>query len=141
MPEGGKTFAEIIDDKDNALKAGIVPSVHDIHAISSGNTHVIYTRYVHVGEGKIVNPGPHVTGDNVALHLAGARVIRMNRGKATYIFEVSVQVKDASGKPLWTGPMWVEWNANSRTGQIYLNSKPGTGEPKQGQPGWEELPE
>ena len=51
LPGGlnGKHFSEILANAEVAGKAGITPSAKDIHAISDGGDHVIYTRYVHRG--------------------------------------------------------------------------------------------
>jgi len=67
----GMDYQKILADPDVANKAGIVPSTRDIHAISDGGAHVIYTRYVHLGGGKVTNPS--VQGPRISIHLSDLR--------------------------------------------------------------------
>jgi len=109
VPAGGKTFTEILTDLPSAAKAGITPSVRDIHAISDGGEHVIYTRFVHRGDGKIGNPGSAETAARVNLHLAGARVVRFNQRTQEYWYRVDLHVKDSTNRSLWRGELYAYW--------------------------------
>ena len=116
VPTAGKTFAEIIEDFPIASKTGIVPSSLDVHAISDGGAHVIYTRFVHQGGGKIGNPTAGDTAARVNLHLSGARVERFNSRTQEYWYKVELHVKDSSGRSLWRGDLY----AHSMPSQKYL---------------------
>ena len=119
----GKTYGEIIADPEAAKDAGIVPSIADIHAISEGNDHVLYTRYVHEGNGRIGNP----TGTAeplVSIHLSDTKVVRWNERTKDYWYQVSVEVKDAQGNTLWSGTMWGEWHAQIQNGTVHLRTPP-----------------
>lgn len=111
VPSGGRTYAEILglDDLTAAKKAGITPSARDIHAISDGGEHVIYTRFVHRGDGKIDNPTVDDTAARVNLHLGGAQVARFNQRTQEYWYRVTLHVKDSTGKLLWRGDAYAYW--------------------------------
>jgi hypothetical protein len=131
----GKTYGEIIADPEAAKDAGIVPSIADIHAISEGNDHVLYTRYVHEGNGRIGNP----TGTAeplVSIHLSDTKVVRWNERTKDYWYQVSVEVKDAQGNTLWSGTMWGEWHAQIQNGTVHLRTPPALQRPLPA--GWKE---
>jgi hypothetical protein len=112
VSSGGKTYAEILGDFTAAKRSGITPSALDVHAISDGGNHVIYTRYVHRGGGKIDNPKPGDTAAQVALHLSSAEVLRFNKRTREYWYRVKVNVKDANGKSLWDGELYAYWTSS-----------------------------
>ena len=118
----GKTFVELMDGADgsrNLLKSGLSPSIADIHAISDGGAHVIYTRYVHRGNGKIANPVAGELASPVEIHLAGAKVARYNPRLLRYYYQVSVELRDASGQRLWSGEMYGHWYARAQMGNVH----------------------
>ena len=115
----GRTYAEIIDDWKAAGNAGITPSAPDIHAITDGAAHVIHTRYVHLGGGKIANPTAGGSGSQVALHLSGTRVVRWRPRQREFVYEVDVRVVDAKGDTLWEGKMHATWAASLKEGAMY----------------------
>jgi hypothetical protein len=112
VPKGGRTYVEILEDFTAAKKAGITPSARDIHAISDGGEHVIYTRFVHHGGGKIGNPVIGDTAARVNLHLGGAQVARFNQRTQEYWYKVHLHVKDSTGKSLWSGDVYAYWTPN-----------------------------
>ncbi len=127
VPPGGMTFGEMMGDLasfSTAKKAGITPSVFDIHVISDGGDHVIYTRYVHRGDGKIDNPKPGDVAARVNLHLSGTRVVRFNKRTQEYWYKVDVHVKDSSGKSLWQGDLYAYWKPESEMLLQVTNKRP-----------------
>jgi hypothetical protein len=111
VPSGGKSYAEIMDDFTTTSKSGLTPSALDIHAISDGGSHVIYTRYVHRGGGRIDNPKTADTASRVALHLSNTQVLRFNKRTQEYWYRVKVNVRDSTGSPLWEGDLYVYWTS------------------------------
>jgi hypothetical protein len=136
VPKGGKTFAEILEDFTAAKEAGITPSARDIHAISDGGAHVIYTRFVHRGDGKIGNPSPGDAAARVSLHLAGARVVRFNKRTQEYWYKVDLHVKDSNGRSLWRGDLYAYWTPGDHELLSVTNKRPSIlDRPPQG--GWQ----
>jgi hypothetical protein len=109
VPKGGRTYAELLENFTGAKNAGITPSARDIHAISDGGEHVIYTRFVHRGGGMIDNPTFGDTATRVNLHLRGAHVARFNQRTQEYWYTVHLHVKDSTGKSLWSGELYAYW--------------------------------
>jgi hypothetical protein len=138
LPGGaaGLPYSRIVEDLAVARAAAIIPSVNDIHVISDGGTHVLYTRYVHVGDGQIANPGDGAGANRVALHLRDTKVVRWNERTKEYWYEVSVVVKDASGAELWSGKMYAVWYAIPRMGDVFVTRPERFGAPLQ--TGWQE---
>lgn len=117
--ENGRDYADILADMEAATDAGIIPSIADIHAISGGSSHVIYTRYVTKGNGKIGNPTPGTSEPRVSLHLDDTKVLRWNERSLEYWYEVSMTVKDSS----WSGRLYGRWGATTQMGTVFA-SKP-----------------
>ena len=113
VPKGGRTYAEILEDLPAAKKAGITPSARDVHAISDGGEHVIYTRFIHHGNSRVGNPSPGDTAARVNLHLGGAQVVRFNQRTQEYWYRVSLHVKDSTGKSLWRGDVYAYWKPHA----------------------------
>lgn len=115
----GTEFTALVEDlpKSSAMSAaGLLPSGADIQAISDGSSHVIYTRFVHRGEGRIANPSIDDAAPRVALHLENTRVLRWHRKSLEYIFESTMTVKDSAGQIIWHGPLYTRWRAQSQAG-------------------------
>jgi hypothetical protein len=105
VPPEGASFDDLLAHP--AIKqTGIVPSAPDIHAISDGAAHVIYTRFVHRGGRRIANPRRAEVGNRIAIHMAGAHVIRFSRRTNEYWYQVGVQLRDATNELLWRGEMY-----------------------------------
>ena len=138
VPErsSGLTYDEIIGDPNIALESGIIPSAPDVHAISEGTSHVIYTRYVHRGGGKIDNPVDGDTGVRIALYLSDTKVVQWNQRTKEYWYVVDVAVKDSAGNPLWRGKMYARWSAQAKSGSIHVHKPAQLHRPPQ--PGWQE---
>ena len=136
-PYEGKRFEDLIADPSNTRAAGLAPSIHDVHAISDGASHIIYTRFVHRGGFRIANPVPGDTAPRVALHLAGTKVVRFNRSQKSYWYQVSVQVKDAKGTVLWSGEMYGRWDASFPGGPMHFKRPPDLDPDRRLPPGWE----
>jgi hypothetical protein len=122
--ENGRDYADILADLDAAKDAGIVPSIADVHAISDGGNHVIYTRYVNRGNGKIANPTAGTTDPRVSLHLADTKVLRWNERTREYWYEVSMIVKDSTGQLLWSGKIFGQWYAVAEMGTVHATKPP-----------------
>lgn len=122
VPTGqpGLTFHDLTANWKRAMDTGITPSARDIHAITDGSRHVIYTRYVHRGAGKIDNPGDVDTAPRIELHLSDAKVLRWRKRSKEFYYSVDVTVCDTAGKKLWAGPMYVNWFAHSKQGDIFV---------------------
>jgi len=133
----GLRYEEILRDRALAIESGITPSITDIHSISDGVDHVIYTRYVHRGEGKIANPGIGEAAPRVAVHLTGTKVVRWNERLKRYWYEVNVAIRDATGNELWTGKMYGDWWASTRSGTVHFE-KPGLLNSPAREAGWRE---
>ncbi len=116
----GRPFAEVLDDLENARNSGIVPSAADINAISDGTPHVLYTRYVHGGDGKVANPLPNDARPRVQVHMHDAKVVRWNPRRRSYYYEVRVVVRDASGHEIWSGKMYAAWHAQLPGGDTFV---------------------
>jgi len=118
LPAGlnGKPFSEILADSELAGKAGITPSAKDIHTISDGGDHVIYTRYVHHGDGVITNPSGE--GSRVNIHLSDTKVKLKNVNQGRYWYETTMTVRDSKGTPIWEGKVYTEWNAYGSNGRV-----------------------
>ena len=123
IPEDSKGLAydEILKNADNASKSGMTPSLFDIHAISDGSPHVIYTRYIHLGEGKITNPARGRSGRRVELHLSGAQVVRSHPRSREFWYKVDVTVQDSAGKALGTRTMYAKWVAQTKSGFVVFD--------------------
>lgn len=132
----GLTYDEILSNRTNARKSGITPSLLDIHAISGGTSHVIYTRYVHLGKGRIGNPTTGATHPRVALHLTGAKVIRSNPRTNEFWYKVDVAVRDSSGKLLETRTMYGKWISQFKRGDVQFHKPPELQRPAPG--GWKD---
>jgi hypothetical protein len=122
--ENGRDYGDILADLDAAKDAAIVPSIADIHAISDGGDHVIYTRYVNKGHGKIANPTPGTAEPRVSLHLADTKVLRWNERTREYWYEVSMIVKDSTGQTLWSGKIFGQWYAFAEMGTVHATKPP-----------------
>lgn len=120
----GAPLAEVLADIENARNSGIVPSAADINAVSDGTAHVLYTRYVSVGDGKVANPLPGDARPRVQLHLQDAKVVRWHPRRKSYYYEVQVIARDATGKELWSGKMYAAWHAPMRAGDVYVKRPP-----------------
>lgn len=112
----GMAYKDVLSEPEVARKAGIVPSTADIHAISDGGDHVIYTRFVHVGGGKVANAGTR--GASVSIHLSDTKVVLQNRRTSQYYYETQMQVKDSTGAVLWSGPIYTDWHALAPGGTV-----------------------
>ena len=133
----GMSFADIIADPQVAREAGIVPSVNDIHGISDGTDHTIYTRYVHVGDGKIANPKDGANGARVSIHLSDTRVALQRPESKHFYYETQMQVKDAAGNVLWSGTIYTEWFALAPGGTVRFKRPPVLDRPEQA--GWQRV--
>ncbi len=120
VDEDGRSLSELFDDLDNARGSGILPSAADINAISDGPPHVLYTRYVHVGDGKVANPLPGDTRPRVQMHMTDAKVVRWDPRRQSYYYEVRVTARDAAGKQLWSGKMYAAWHKPLRGGDTFV---------------------
>lgn len=119
-PDGeGLTFAEILTDPTNARDSGIIPSASDISTISDGTSHVLYTRFAHAGDGKLVNPLPGDPRPRVQVHLENSKVVRWHERRKQYWYEVQAVVKDANGKELWSGKLYAQWSAPGKIGDTF----------------------
>jgi hypothetical protein len=118
LPAGlnGTHFSEILADSDVAGKAGITPSAKDIHAISDGGDHVIYTRYMHHGDGVITNPSGE--GTRVVIHLSDTKAKLKNVNQGRYWYETTMTVRDSKGTPIWEGKVYTEWFAYGSNGRV-----------------------
>jgi hypothetical protein len=105
----------------------LTPSPADSHSISHGGAHVIYTRYVHRGGGKIANPIAGETAERVAMHMAGNKVVRFNSRTKEYWYQVSLQIKDGLGNTLWSGEVYSKWSAVMKTGSLSFTKPPELG--------------
>jgi hypothetical protein len=115
----GLSYGEVLQDIEMARHSGIIPSASDINAISDGTAHVLYTRYVHAGDGKVTNPVPGDRRPRVRVHLSDAKVLTWNPRTRTYWYEVTAVAKDAAGKPLWSGRLYAQWSAPARVGDTF----------------------
>lgn len=135
--DGGMTFDEIVMDLENARQSGILPSAADINAISDGTAHVLYTRFVHNGDGKIENPRLDDARPRVQVQLTNARVIRWNERTRSYWYEVRASLRDSNGKELWSGSMFASHHAFvPGSGQIFVHKPPALTQAPP--PGWRE---
>lgn len=112
----GTHFSEILANAEVAGKAGITPSAKDIHAISDGGDHVIYTRYMHDGGGVITNPSGE--GARVNIHLSDTKVKLKNVNQGRYWYETTMTVRDSKGTPIWEAKVYTEWFAYGSNGRV-----------------------
>lgn len=124
------SYKDVLADPEVARKAGIVPSTADIHAISDGGEHVIYTRYVHVGGSKVTNPTAN--GSRVSIHLSDTKVVLENKRTSQYYYETQMQVKDSAGAVLWSGPIYTDWSALAPGGVVRFERPPVLDRPPKG---------
>ena len=138
IPNGrkGLTYDEILRNSENAAESGITPSLLDIHAISDGSPHVIYTRYIHVGDGTISNPINNDTRNRIALHLARTKVIRSNPRTKEFWYQVDVTIRDSSGKTLAKREMYGKWTPFYKRGSVRFDKPPQLRRPAA--PGWKD---
>jgi hypothetical protein len=120
----GKTYDELLADPAALKEAGLAPSVADIHAISDGGEHVIYTRFVNRGGKKLANPVADEVAERVAIHLSGTKVVRYNPRQKVYFYQVSVEIRDGAGNKLWGGEMYGQWFGQTRDGFVYFEKPP-----------------
>ncbi len=120
VDESGRSVSELLDDLANARDSGILPSAADINAISDGTPHVLYTRYVHVGDGRVANPLPGDTRPRVQMHMTDAKVVRWDPRRQSYYYEVRVTARDATGKELWSGRLYAAWHKPLRGGDTFV---------------------
>lgn len=139
LPPGldGKPYAEILNDTDVAGKAGITPSAKDIHAISDGGEHTIYTRYMHDGDGMISNPSGD--GSRVNIHLSDTKVRLKNVRQGRYWYETAMTVRDSKGGVIWEGTAYTEWNVYGSNGRVQF-SRPAVFDRPPQQTGFEAVP-
>lgn len=135
----GMTYAEIIKDPKVAQDATIVPSIKDIHSITDGADHTIYTRYISVGGGKITNPRVGATGARVQIHLSDTRVHLQKSRTKEYWYVTEMKVIDPSNPepPLWEGTIYADWRALVQKGGVYFKPPPEFDRPEQS--GWERV--
>ena len=116
----GVTFADILKNPTIAKDAAIVPSIKDIHAITDGAAHTIYTRYVHIGDGKITNPKDGANGARVQIHLADTRVAlqKSRTHEYWYVTEMKVIDPNTPNEPLWSGTIYAIWRAPAESGSV-----------------------
>jgi hypothetical protein len=124
VPQEGKPFTELLDSPSELLDSGLSPSMPDIHAISDGGKHVIYTRFVHRGGGRVANPMPNDTAARIAIHLQGTKVVRYNPRNKEYFYQVSVELRDAAGQKVWSGEMYGQWFAQTGSGIVHHKRPP-----------------
>ncbi len=134
---GGKSYDQILLSEANAKQSGITPSAEDIHSISDGGAHVLYTRYVNEGNGLIGNPQPDDPRPRIEIHMAGVQTRRWNSEAKKYVYEVDVRVKDSDGEILWVGKMFANWNAVNKKGNVHFTSPDSLADPLE--KGWKEL--
>lgn len=116
----GMTFAEILKNPGAAKDAAIVPSIKDIHAITDGSAHTIYTRFVHIGDGKITNPKDGANGARIQIHLADTRVALQKSRTHEYWYVTEMKVIDPNNpnEPLWSGTVYANWKAPAERGSV-----------------------
>lgn len=134
--EEGASYDAIIADLNAASAAAIIPSDHDIHAVSDGGAHTIHTRYVHIGNKQIANPASAGQRNQVSIHLRDTKVLRWDPSRHEYFYEVQVSVKDAAGEILWSGQMYSLWRSFARRGRVFVTRPPELDRPLP--PGWQE---
>ncbi|MEO7732879.1 MAG: hypothetical protein ABIY55_18080, partial [Kofleriaceae bacterium] len=103
----GVTFDEIARDQQTvrAHESGLIPSPADIDAVGDGGQQILHTRYIHAGDGKIVNPGHGATGPRVNILISQVRTLSSNPAQHTTIYEARFTVR-AAGEEIWSGTVY-----------------------------------
>lgn len=117
----GDRFTDLLSDPTNVKNSGLSPSAKDLHNISDGTPHVLYTRFVHTGDGRVLPPDPGDTRPRVQVHLTDTRVLRWNPRTGEYWYRTHMSVKDANGAPIWSGSIYMQWARPVQDGTVHFS--------------------
>jgi hypothetical protein len=106
----GVHIGELMNDANQNDLVKFLPSTGDLgyFADNTISSHVVFTPYVHMGDGRIGNPNGAVSPDQRIeivvqnSHLVGRSSIQKHQGA----YSATIVIRTGDGQVLWTGPMY-----------------------------------
>lgn len=107
---GGVPIGELMNDKHANDLVSFLPSTGDLGYFADNmiNGHVVFTPYVHMGDGKVGNPNPNTPpGQRIEIVVNDAKIAgRSSIQKHQPAYEATIIIRTGDGQVLWTGPMY-----------------------------------
>ncbi len=107
---GGVPITELMNDKNSNDLVKFLPSTGDLgyFADNSIGQHVVFTPYVHMGDGRIGNPNQAVPpSQRIEIVVNNAKLAgRSAIQKHQPAYTATIIIRTGDGKVLWTGPMF-----------------------------------